>query len=97
MTAATGFEAWIGYVSTKKVDFSADTFTLFLTNTAPDAAADAVLADITEVSYANCSSRNLVLASRGDIRSARRGCRGSRRRSGTRTTGSCAAAVGSGR
>ena len=66
MTAAVGFQSWVGYVNTKKVDFSADTFTLFLTNSAPDAATDEVLADITEISYANCSSRNLTLDSAGE-------------------------------
>jgi len=35
---------------------------LALTNTAPDAA-DAVLADITEISYANCSSRDVTVSS----------------------------------
>ena len=34
-----------------------------LTNTAPTAATDAVLADLTEVSYANCSSRNVTTTS----------------------------------
>jgi hypothetical protein len=34
-----------------------------LSNTAPDAAADAVLADITEISYANCSSRDVTVDS----------------------------------
>ena len=34
-----------------------------LTNTAPTAATDAVLADLTEVSYTNCSSRNVTTTS----------------------------------
>ena len=63
MTAATGFQSWIGYVNEGAVDWSADTFAIFLTNTAPNAATNTVLADITEVDYTNLSSRTLVLDS----------------------------------
>jgi hypothetical protein len=66
MTTATGFEAWIGYVNSGDVDWATDTFALFLTNTAPNAATNAVLADITEVSYTNLSSRMLVLDAAGE-------------------------------
>lgn len=61
MTAATGFESWIGYVNEGAVNWTTDVFKVFLTNTAPNAATDAVLADITEVDYTNLSSRTLVL------------------------------------
>lgn len=40
-------------------DLSADTIVMFLTNSAPVAANDE-LADITEISYTNCSSRTLT-------------------------------------
>ena len=39
------------------------TLTVALTNTAPSASTDTVLADISEVSYANCSSRVLTTTS----------------------------------
>lgn len=67
MTAATGFESWIGYVNTGAVNWSTDVFKVFLTNTAPNAATDSVLADITEVDYTNLSSRTLTLASAGEV------------------------------
>jgi hypothetical protein len=51
-------------------DLDADQFVLALSNTAPGAETtpptgdgDGVLANITEISYTNCSSRNLTLAS----------------------------------
>lgn len=61
MTAATGFQSWIGYVNEGAVDWSTDTFVIFLTNTAPNAATNTILADISQVSYTNLSSRTLVL------------------------------------
>jgi hypothetical protein len=45
-------------------NLGSDQLTIALSNTAPDAA-DEVLADITEISYTNCSSRNVVTASSG--------------------------------
>ncbi len=44
-------------------DLGSDQIVVALTNTAPTAATDAVLADLTEVSYANCSTRNVTTTS----------------------------------
>lgn len=45
-------------------DFSSDQLTVALTNTQP-VAGNSVLADITEISYTNLSSRNLTITSSG--------------------------------
>ncbi len=44
-------------------DLGSDQIVVALTNTAPTAATDAVLADLAEVSYANCSTRNVTTTS----------------------------------
>ncbi len=44
-------------------DLETDQIVVALTNTAPTAATDAVLADLTEVSYTNCSTRNVTTTS----------------------------------
>lgn len=48
----------------KKVhNLSADSLRVALTNTAPNLSTNAVLADITEISYTNCSSRAVTTTS----------------------------------
>lgn len=44
-------------------NLSSDQLVVALTNTAPTAATDEVLANITEISYTNCSSRNITTTS----------------------------------
>ena len=62
MAALTKFAEWIGY-ATKAANVGSDTFTIALTNTGPTAATDSVLTDITQISYANLSSRVLTTTS----------------------------------
>jgi hypothetical protein len=62
MAALTKFAEWIGY-ATKAANVGSDTFTIALTNVAPTAATDAVISDITQISYANLSSRVLTTTS----------------------------------
>lgn len=64
MAAFTKFNQFVEDVFHGKHDFSSDTYELLLSATAPDAA-DAVAADITEISYTNLSSRDLTLSSSG--------------------------------
>ena len=64
MASYNKFNQFVEDLAHKKHDFSSDTFTVALTNTLPTAT-DAILTDITEVLYTNCSSRNLVRASSG--------------------------------
>lgn len=61
MTAGNRFNSWIEYVNEKSVNFQTDAFVIALTNTAP-VATNSVLADITEISYTNLSSRALTIA-----------------------------------
>lgn len=61
MTAGNRFNSWIEYVNEKSVNFETDAFVIALTNSAP-VATNSVLADITEISYANLSSRALTVA-----------------------------------
>lgn len=44
-------------------DLGSDSLVIFLTNSAPTAATDANISDITEVSYTNCSSRAITTSS----------------------------------
>lgn len=60
MTAATQFNSFIEYVNEKAINWQSDTFVLFLTNSAPSQS-NTVLADITQVSYTNLSSRDLTI------------------------------------
>jgi hypothetical protein len=64
MATATFFHSFLEALAEKKHNLGSDQFTVALTNTAPSASADAVLADLpTEISYTFCSSRNLTIAS----------------------------------
>jgi hypothetical protein len=62
MAAANEFYCLVEHLAEKVHNFASDQLTVFLTNSAP-ALTNTVLADITEISYANCSSRNLTTSS----------------------------------
>src|SRR5690349_2817545 len=47
------FNAFVEHVAEKKHDLGADTLKIYLTNATPDAAADAVKADLAEISAGN--------------------------------------------
>ncbi len=59
MATPTFFDVFTEDLSEKVHDFSSDTLTLALTNTLP-VVTNTVLANITEISYTNCSSRALT-------------------------------------
>ena len=59
MAAFNKFNQFVEDLAHKVHDFNADAFTLFLTNSAP-VATNTILANITEVSYTNLSSRVLA-------------------------------------
>lgn len=50
--------AWVEYM-VEGANIGSDQFVIYLTNSAP-IAANSVLADITQITYTNCSSRNLT-------------------------------------
>ena len=54
------FQAWVEYMQ-EGANVGSDQFVVALTNSAPSAT-NSVLADITQISYTNCSSRNLTTA-----------------------------------
>ena len=61
MATLNKFESWAEYMP-EGVNMATDQFTVALTNTAP-VATNTVLADITQISYTNCSSRNITTTS----------------------------------
>ena len=61
MATFNKFNSWVEFL-TEGANVGTDSFVVFLTNTAPSAS-NSVLADITEVSYTNLSSRTLTTAS----------------------------------
>ena len=66
MTTGTKFQQFIEDLHNGVHDFSSDTIEVALSNDAPSASADAVLADLTsEISYTFCSARTLTLSSQG--------------------------------
>jgi len=64
MPAFNKFQQYIEDLHNGVHNFASDQFTVALTNSAP-VATNAVLADLTEISYTNASSRNLVKGSSG--------------------------------
>jgi hypothetical protein len=60
--AANKFNAFVEHLAEKVHNLGSDQLKVALTNTAPTAA-NSVLADITEVSYTNISSRNVTTSS----------------------------------
>ena len=63
MAAFTLFECFVEDVAEKVHNLGSDTLTVALTNTAPTAATDDELVDITEIAYANCSARAITTTS----------------------------------
>lgn len=61
MATFNKFNSWVEYL-TEGANVGSDTFVVFLTNTAPSAS-NSLLADITQISYTNLSSRTLTTAS----------------------------------
>jgi hypothetical protein len=62
MATFNKFNAFVEALAEKVHNLGSDQLTLALTNTAPTSAG-AILTDITQISYTNCSSRNLTVAS----------------------------------
>ncbi len=62
MASFTKFQPFVEAMAEKKHNLGSDQLKIALSNSAPSAA-NAVLTDITEISYTNCSSRNLTTSS----------------------------------
>lgn len=62
MATYTKFNSFVEALAEKVHNLGADTLTVALTNSAP-AATNTVLANITEISYTNCSSRTVTVSS----------------------------------
>jgi hypothetical protein len=62
MATYNKFYPFVEAVAEKKHNLGSDQIKVALTNSAPSAA-NAVLTDITEISYTNCSSRNVTTSS----------------------------------
>jgi hypothetical protein len=63
MATFTKFHAFVEDVAEKVHNLGSDQLVVALTNSAPTAATDDELADISEVAYTNCSSRNVTTSS----------------------------------
>lgn len=62
MATAIKFQPFVEALTEKKHNLGSDQLVIALTNTAPSAA-NSVLADITQISYTNLSSRNITTTS----------------------------------
>ena len=62
MATYTKFNSFVEALAEKKHDLGSDTLTVALTNSAP-VATNTVLANITEISYTNCSARAITTTS----------------------------------
>lgn len=62
MATYNKFNAFVADINNKVHNLGSDQLTVALTNSAP-VATNSVLADITEISYTNCSSRNVTTTS----------------------------------
>jgi len=65
MAAFTKFNSFYEALAEKVHNLGSDQLKVALTNTAPTAASDTQLSNITEISYTNCSSRNITTTSSG--------------------------------
>jgi hypothetical protein len=65
MTTFAKFECWVEDLAHKVHDLETDQIKVALTNSAPTAGTDHQLSDITEISYTNCSSRDVTTSSSG--------------------------------
>lgn len=63
MATFTKFHTFVEFLAEKAHNLGSDQLKVALTNTAPTAATDDELADISEISYTNCSTRNITTAS----------------------------------
>jgi hypothetical protein len=61
--SGTKFHAFVEARAEKKHNLGSDQLVVALTNTAPNASTHAVLADITQISYTNVTSRNITTTS----------------------------------
>jgi hypothetical protein len=59
------FDAFFEALAEKKHNLGSDQLVVALSNSAPSASANAVLADVTQISYTNVSSRNITTTSSG--------------------------------
>lgn len=60
MATFNKIHAFVEALAEKKHNLGSDQIVVALTNTAPTASTAAVLTDLTEISYTNCSSRNVT-------------------------------------
>lgn len=60
--AYTKFHVFVEDLAEKVHNLGSDQLAVALTNSAPTAATDDELADISEISYTNCSSRNITIS-----------------------------------
>lgn len=63
MASYVKFNSFVEAVAEKSHNLGSDQLVVALTNSAPNAATNTQLSDITEVSYTNCSSRNITTSS----------------------------------
>lgn len=63
MATYVKFQQFVEDVAHGVHDLETDQLVVFLTNTAPTVATDAVILDITEIAYTNLSSRNITTTS----------------------------------
>lgn len=63
MASFVKFNPFVEALAEKKHNLGSDQLAVALTNTAPTAATDDELADITQISYTNLSSRNITTSS----------------------------------
>lgn len=63
MATFTKFHAFVEAMAEKKHNLGSDQLVWALTNTAPTASSNSILTDITQITYTNCSSRNITTSS----------------------------------